>query len=219
MATTDWVRRTARWSLIAQFVLGLVSLIGFIRLPESDDTFVWSLLVADVAVQVLEASFYIIFTCCIKKILTWYRYIDWYMSTPVMLISYIGFLAYLDDSSLTLTGFTSRYSSDLLFVVLMNSIMLSFGLCSELQWIPTRIAIPLGSIALIATFSAIYVRVGYATVGGALFLTFVFIIWLLYGVAACLSYTSKNVMYNVLDIVSKNLYGVLVAIFFLLHSN
>ena len=36
-------------------------------------------------------------------------------------------------------------------------------------------------------------------------------IWALYGVAAPLSPSSKSIAYNCLDVVSKNLYGVVVA--------
>jgi hypothetical protein len=40
-----------------------------------------------------------------------------------------------------------------------------------------------------------------------------FIVWALYGVAAVFPYKEKNVAYNVLDIVSKNFYGVFLTIY------
>ena len=35
-----------------------------------------------------------------------------------------------------------------------------------------------------------------------------FIIWFLYGIAALLNYKMKNIMYNILDLFAKNLFGI-----------
>ena len=46
----------------------------------------------------------------------------------------------------------------------------------------------------------------YSTRGIALFTIFT-ILWALYGVAALMPYTLKNIGYNILDIFSKNFFG------------
>jgi hypothetical protein len=39
------------------------------------------------------------------------------------------------------------------------------------------------------------------------FIEFLFIVWLLYGIAYLFNYKYRNVSYNILDIFSKNFYG------------
>lgn len=211
----DWVKRTAWMSLASQVFLGLLTLVGFARVPSEETPLVWILLIMDIIVQVIEFSFYLVVVTCIKRLETWYRYIDWFVSTPIMLVTTMAFLKYLDEPTISTGQFSNTYRDDIIYVILMNSIMLAFGVCHEARWIPMIVAIPLGSLALILTFAAIYARLAYTTVAGICILTFVFVVWSLYGVAACLTYVPKNVMYNILDIVSKNFYGIVVAIFFL----
>lgn len=211
----DWVRRTAWMSIVSQVFLGLLTLVGFARVPSEETPLVWVLLILDVTVQVIEFLFYLIFLLFVRRLETWYRYMDWFISTPIMLVTTMAFLAYLNERTISTAEFATRYQNDIIFVILMNSIMLGFGVCHEARWIPMIVAIPAGSLAFVLTFSAIYARLAYTTAAGICILTFVFVVWSLYGVAACLKYVPKNIMYNLLDIVSKNFYGIVVAIFFL----
>lgn len=214
---TDWVRRSAWVSLVSQIVLGLLSFAGFAGNVSEKSPLVLLLLLADVAVQLVEFCFYLTFLFLIRRLQTWYRYIDWFVTTPVMLITLMGFLVYLDDSSIELSTFTSAYRDDMIFVVGMNSVMLAFGACHEAGWIPTIVAIPCGTIALFLTFASIYSRVGYTTTGGILLVSFVLFVWALYGVAACLAYSPKNIMYNTLDVFAKNFFGIVVSVYLLLE--
>ena len=209
----DWVYRTAAVSTVAQIVLGGVSLIGFAKIDQGPRV-LWVLLVLDVTVQIIELVFYMYFVC-ICRLATWYRYIDWFISTPIMLVSTMVFIEYINVPTLTLDRFAATYRNDVIFVVIMNALMLSFGLSQERRWIPKYPALLLGWIPFLLVFASMYARLAYKSVGTICLLTFVFITWALYGVAAFFSYVPKNVAYNLLDIVSKNFYGVVVSIYML----
>lgn len=205
----EWVEQTARWSIAAQVVLGLVTLLGFVKVPSDDTQFLSVLLVLDVAVQLVEFTFYAIFVW-IKRLDTWYRYLDWYISTPIMLVQTMALLEYMRDTTLTVGTFASVHWRDMLYVILVNSFMLSFGLSAELGWIPRGPAIALGFVPFVAVFAVMFARFSHdaASVGILLFMC---VVWALYGFAALLAYVPKNVAYNCLDVLSKNFYGVVVA--------
>ena len=86
----DWVYNTAIYSASCQIVLGLISLFGFIKTPTPKTQILRPLLVIDLLVQLIEFSFYTLFICY-KKLDTWYRYIDWFFSTPLLFIIYYCF--------------------------------------------------------------------------------------------------------------------------------
>ena len=58
---------------------------------------------------------------------------------------------------------------------------------------------------------ALFVR-GTGLIGIMLY-TFIYIVWGLYGVAATQSSVGKNIMYNLLDIASKNFYGAFIFVY------
>ena len=208
----DWVQQSAKISAIAQIAFALFSLVGFSKVLDEDKQFLLLLLVLDTAVQLIEFVFYASFIY-IGKLATVYRYIDWYVSTPIMLVTTMMFLEYLDDKTVTLGAFGGEFQNQIIFVVLMNAIMLSFGVCAKLGVVPRAIAVPLGWIPFLLVFAVIFAANAYKTPGGAAFFAFVAVVWSLYGVAALLSDTRKNVAYNLLDVVAKNVYGVIVTVY------
>lgn len=212
---SDWVHITGRWSIGAQLVLGIFSLFGFLRVNDSPPV-LNIMLVLDTIVQFIELVFYILFVqMYVKK--TYYRYVDWYITTPTMLFSTMVFLEYLHEPSLTMQQFSNSYPNEVVFIILMNFIMLSYGLLTELSLVPVKCGVFLGFIPFTSIFTVMYIQFGTKTSEGLLLLTCVCVVWALYGVAAFLSYVPKNVMYNVLDILSKNVYGVTITIYLLLH--
>lgn len=207
---------TAKISAASQVVLGLVSLIGFIR-PFDEKTVVpFTLLVADTVVQVVEFLFYVFFIW-MGKLETWYRYVDWFLTTPTMLISNMLFGAYLSSPEDTsISSFLSSSWKDVLFVIVLNSLMLSAGLMYELRWIPIR-GLLLGWPPFLASFAVMF-SFTYGTLPGALLTALMFLIWTGYGLAAFLKRVPKNVSYNLLDVLSKNFYGLVVSIYILSSS-
>jgi bacteriorhodopsin len=220
--TIDFVDTTARWSIYAQIVLGLFSFVGFAGISNEEDVLV-ALLVSDLIVQAIEFVFYLVFVRLDAKV-TAYRYIDWYISTPIMLLSTAILLEFFATENTTnvvsLPSFFSTYANEAIYIVGMNTIMLTCGLTAELLGDTDNkglsyTLLTLGNLAFVATFILIFVEFGAKTIEGIVLLSVMCFIWSLYGLAAHFSYVPKNVMYNVLDIFSKNFYGTFIAIYLL----
>lgn len=85
--------------------------------------------------------------------------------------------------------------------------MLLFGFLGEMKKIPYWIGYILGMICFIITFTTLsnnFVKENKAN--DDLFTIFM-LIWLFYGFAYLMPYKSKNMFYNLLDLVSKNMFG------------
>ena len=98
-------------------------------------------------------------------------------------------------------------------ILLANFAMLLFGLLGELHIINYHFAIILGWIPFIYFFKEIYdkfLKDKKNTTKNKKFLYWFFVVsWSLYGVAAFMPYVQKNIMYNILDLFSKNLLGLI----------
>jgi hypothetical protein len=102
-------------------------------------------------------------------------------------------------------------SNYLIPIFLLNWAMLLFGYLGEIQVINTTMAVTLGFIPFLAYFMIIYQQYAkYTQIGQLIFWVFSGI-WALYGIAAMMSYYSKNIMYNVLDLFAKNFFGLFLA--------
>ena len=73
-----------------------------------------------------------------------------------------------------------------------------------------RISIPIGFVFFFLTFHLIYEEYAKYSELGRLLFKILFIVWFLYGVAAMMPKREKNISYNVLDIFSKNFYGLFI---------
>jgi len=93
--------------------------------------------------------------------------------------------------------------------VVLNLLMLLFGFIGELNYIDYKTGLLLGFLPFIYYFKLIYDKYiieGISQDKLILFFYF-FVIWSLYGVVAFLPYEQKNTAYNILDLLSKNSFG------------
>ena len=209
----DWVRRTAKVSIAAQLVFGIISLVGFAKPVDSKDSVLTVLLIFDIVVQFIELVFYLVFVFY-KQLDIAFRYIDWFITTPTMLLSLVVFTEYVQSASkMTLLTFLEDYTQEVSIILSLNALTLFLGLLSELNYIRKSIALPLGFIPFLVAFVFIYVTFAYKSLIGLVLTSLVLLIWSLYGITAVFDERAKNISYNCLDIVSKNLYGVFVAIY------
>jgi|MDSZ01.3.fsa_nt_gb bacteriorhodopsin len=217
--TTDddvLVLRSARISLATQAFLGLISLVGFFGVSYDDDNVLLGLLIMDTTVQLVEFAFYA-YMVRVGVLDTWYRYIDWFITTPVMLLSTIILMEHLNDPTTTFGSFFADYWRESVYVVLNNALMLAFGLASERGWIvPRSLALSIGFLPFVSAF-AIVLGTFARTPSSAALGASVFFVWSLYGVVAFWGRRNKNIGYNALDVVSKNFYGVLVSVLILIE--
>lgn len=213
------LEKTIYLSLFVQIITTVLSLQGFTYKLNKDDEILKDVLGIETFVQFIEAIFYtwVIFALKQKENLTRRRYIDWMITTPIMLISTIIYMDYLfykqnkqSTKELNITDYFKKNKKKIAIIVILNALMLLFGYLGEIGLIDKSISIPIGFIFFFAFFHYIYQNFAIQTNQGKLLFYFMFFIWALYGFAAMMNFNTKNVMYNMLDVVAKNFYGLFI---------
>jgi len=211
-------------SLSVQFVVGIINYFVIKLEVTAKDELLKDLLRVELFVQIIEFIFYIWFFYLFHKIsrnITPYRYADWSITTPLMLIT---LSAYLHHDGLTpsrLWDFLSNNIGPMVKIVLLNAAMLFFGFIGELGYLTPYVSTALGFIPFAINFKYIkdtFLPSSEDTFKTIIFYWFVFF-WSLYGVFALMSYTVKNTGYNILDIFSKNFFGIFLSYIIWSKSN
>jgi bacteriorhodopsin len=204
------IKESAYASLIIQFTSGIFDVYGLtIKVPEDKEIF-RELLKIELGVQIVEFVYYFWMVQNISNFenITPTRYYDWFVTTPTMLIT---LMAYLDTTnSKNINKFIESNGQIILEVIVLNFMMLIFGLISELKGLDVKTSVALGFIPFVLYFQQIYSKyINEKTSVDQQFMYWFFVFtWSLYGVAALLPYDTKNSMYNILDLFAKNFLGV-----------
>lgn len=221
MAVKQLIKSSAYFSFAIQIIVGLITISGlFLKLKQQDKS-LHEVLLMDTVVQFIEAAFYVwliySFSTLNNRIITSRRYIDWVITTPIMLITTVIYMKYntykkdgdIDNlKKLSLNSFMKENTQDIIKLVGYNFLMLAFGFLGETRRLPLYISTTIGFIFFTLNFNLIYTKYAANTTSINMNLfNFLLVVWGLYGVAAVMPLVSKNVMYNLLDIVSKNFYG------------
>lgn len=157
--------------------------------------------------------------------ITLFRYLDWFATTPLLLISFTLYLQYLKNSSpisSETTNINTQSNSSsvkpaivefqynrLGIIILLNLIMLVFGFLGETGRFNHSISCVLGFIPFFALFWYIWQWYGDVIKNGWIFTVFI-IVWSLYGLVYFLPHTAKNISYNILDVIAKVGFGLLI---------
>jgi bacteriorhodopsin len=202
-------------SLCIQAVVGIIDYLAINIEIESKDELLKDLLKVELFVQVIEFMFYVFLIFYFKKTsqnITPFRYLDWAVTTPLMLISLSAFLNH-DGRTLRLSDFLTEHKDSIIKIVLLNASMLFFGIVGELGYLNKYISTGLGFIPFFLNFKHIKDTFLHSSDDiQKIFLFYWFVIvWGMYGVFAVMSYTIKNTGYNILDIFSKNVFGIFLA--------
>lgn len=199
---------------ISLFIQILVGIIDYIALQvESADELLKDLLQVELVVQIVECIFYswLLYSFSKSRTITPFRYLDWMITTPLMLITLSAFLNH-DGKKQRLRDFLSEHKNSLLLIVLLNAGMLVCGLMGELGVLNVYTSTALGFIPFTLMFAFInrtFLPSG-DSLKAAVFYWFV-VVWGMYGVFALMSHTLKNTGYNILDLFSKNFFGLFLA--------
>jgi bacteriorhodopsin len=201
---------SAYFSLIIQFIVGIVNIYGLnIDIP-NDKIIFKDILKIEFVVQIIEFIFYSWMIINLKSIenITPYRYLDWIITTPTMLLTLIIFLSNKDNTNLK--EYMNKNKFFIIKLFILNLIMILFGLAGELNYIDYSTAIVIGFIPFIYYFKMIYDKylINNEDINKIRIYWFFLIIWAIYGIAAFLPYDQKNIAYNILDLFSKNLFSV-----------
>lgn len=214
---------TVKLSIFIQIITGIIQINGLFFPLNEKDLILRDILWIETISQIIEFIFYIYIATYIVSIdlnsVTPKRYMDWVLSTPIMLISTIMYFDYTkkrkEDNVQKYRAIDFFYDNkkNIINIVIYNALMLLFGFLGETNILPKYIAIPTGFYFFIKSFYIIYEDYAYVkntTPINKLLFNYMFFIWALYGVAALFPLLQKNISYNILDIFSKNFYGLFI---------
>ena len=128
------------------------------------------------------------------------RYIDWAITSPVLLIILCSVLATIANKKLMFSTMSS--------VLMLNYVMLMFGFVGETNNLNKYVSVIFGGSAFYTMFYVIYKNfLDVTKMDSIAVYSFYFIIWGLYGIMYMLDNTYKNIGFNILDFLSKTLFG------------
>jgi len=150
-------------SIIVQMITGIIEVLSlFIKVP-SRFLILKQMMVLEVIVQFIEGAFYIYWLYNFKSItnITPVRYMDWTITTPVMLVNLIFYTIFLRTN--TELDFLKVFWSEfyiILTILILNWAMLFFGYLGEVKAIPVLVGVGLGFIPFLIYYYMIYTNYG-----------------------------------------------------------
>lgn len=183
--------------------------ITFIEAMRTSNPTVRHVLNLETAISIIAGYFYSVFLQKIamyekeNKPINWEdvvrtRYIDWSMTTPLMLLALCLTLASAVGKTIAL--------STISIIILLNFAMLYIGYLGERECMNKWFACILGFIPLVMMFGIIYKKFVSNFSNKVIFGIFVSI-WSLYGVVYMFDDLTKNMAMNILDCLAKCLFG------------
>ena len=191
---------------ITYILLLTTATITFIEAMRTNNPVVRHIFNLETCVSIVASYFYSVFVSKLDKPINWTeftetRYIDWCITTPIMLLALCVVLTTEIHTSVRLPVIVT--------IIALNYAMLYAGYLGETGVLDRTVANGLGFIPFIGMFSLIYwkyVSPAYSFTNRILFYLFL-IIWSLYGVVYFLPEEEKNIAMNILDLIAKCLVG------------
>lgn len=203
---------TGKFSIAVQLLTGAVDIYGIRLAKVPETTLLRDLLTVELIVQVVEFIYYVWMIKNVNKYknITIFRYIDWLFTTPTMLLTLMAYLG--GDPTERFTDFIKREQETVTAVLALNFAMIGSGFLGELDKMPQRRAVIVGFIPFLLYYYLIFDK--YVKNNDKItdekknVFWFFFIVWGIYGIAGLQEYNTKNVMYNFLDLIAKNGFGI-----------
>jgi bacteriorhodopsin len=188
------------------FTTGTITLIEALR---TKDPKIRHIMNIETVISIIAAYFYSKFIKMLddpnvdynKILLT--RYTDWSMTTPFMLLGLGLVMSYNIHINFTLKNFV--------YLLLLNYAMLLFGYLGEIEKIDRKLALWGGFASFALLFYYIYylfIKDKKSLRNLVVYMVFL-IVWAIYGIAYEIkSVVAKNIVYNILDVISKCFVGI-----------
>jgi hypothetical protein len=214
----DVIKLTGIISLIIQVLTGIIDYYVLSLSVPSEYLLVNQMLFMEFVVQIVEASFYVwmVYNFSQIKNITPFRYFDWMITTPTMLITLMLYLVFIRNrekgivSESFLTELKKRWVP-VTQVAILDLLMLIAGYMGEIGTLDQITANIAGFLPFFMMFYIIYKNFVTDSVQGQKIFWYFAVIWGIYGVAAFMSYNIKNIMFNILDLFAKNFFGLFLA--------
>jgi len=137
------------------------------------------------------------------------RYYDWFITTPLLLLSVIIYFHYLQNKkNYTLKEFWKKENNKNSYtkIVIYNILMLLSGFLGELKIIPRIYSTIIGFVFFILLFKELH-KFTKDNKDSKIFFNYFMLLWSFYGISYMFNSKIKNTGYNILDLFSKTLYG------------
>jgi len=203
----EYVKYSFTVTFMVLLTTGTITFIEAIRTPNPMVRHVFNL---ETCISIIASYFYSLFITEIEnpdkdfnwKSITKTRYMDWTITTPLMLLTLCLVLGHNIGKSLRLSIYT--------LIIIMNFSMLGIGYLGEVNHWDKLITSLLGFIPFFAMFIIIFtqfVMPKYRLDNYILYGLFLFL-WGMYGIVYLLNEEYKNIGFNILDLVSKCFVGI-----------
>jgi bacteriorhodopsin len=202
-----------RFSFTITYVLLLTTgTITFIEAMRTKDPMVRHIFNLETCISLIAGYFYSVFVAKLDhyekasipvdwKNIAVNRYIDWAITTPLMLLVLCVFISQHTKTIIHVPTYIS--------IVILNWLMLYLGYYGESSGCNRLHACLAGFVPFFMMFGIIYwtfVKPFYSFEATSLFV-FYLVLWGLYGVVYLLEESYKNIFYNVFDVISKCFVG------------
>jgi len=216
------ILNTAKISFKAQIITGLIDYLALQANLPQNLLILKQLLTLELFVQIIEGTFYLWLISSYHKVedITKFRYYDWLLSTNVMLFTLIVYIIHLQNPTKSMKEIYNENKNIIHTVLLLNTLMLAIGYLGETKKIEIKNSVVTGFIPFLIYYNIIYEtyvkeeKLNLSNISNEkkkeikLIFWYFFIVWSMYGFAATLPYSQKNISYNILDLFSKNFFGI-----------
>lgn len=198
---------------VTYVLLMTTATITFIEAMRTKNATVQHIMNLETCISIIAGYFYSVFNDKIKnwksnqepidwKEITEFRYIDWGLTTPLMLLTLSLVLSFNSKTKIRFHWFV--------LILFFNYAMLYTGYLGETGKLERMVADILGFVAFFITFGIVFVQYvlprfnfdNYILFGLYLF------IWSFYGIVYYFDEINKNIITNYLDLISKCLIGI-----------
>jgi bacteriorhodopsin len=207
------VQYYVKYSFMITYVLLITSsIITFIEAIRTTIPEVRHILNLETCISVVAGYFYSIFVEKIEEYgkadkeidwadITQTRYIDWSITTPMMLLTLCIVLAMNTKTRIDITTMIS--------IITLNYFMLYVGYLGESKKMERFTAMIVGFIAFFAMFGIIFIKfvIPKYVIDNYILYGMYLLVWTIYGIAYMFNEEYKNITMNILDCIAKCLIG------------
>ena len=196
-------------ALTGSTVITFIAAIG--NFDDNEERFIRGALISETTVNIIAGMTYYYFMkylysdmLSLEKV-TSVRYLDWILTTPLLLLSF----AFYSNYQKKLQNLGSVSFMPLIWISIFNILMLVFGFLGETKMMSKFWAflISFGFFGLLFYFVYDeYVKGNDTNIETVYYVLLG--VWALYGLAYYLPVREKNIAYNILDMVSKSGFGI-----------